>query len=138
MTTQPGIDIRDDDIVVVGSGIAGLVCALSLAPHPVTLITKTADLPGGSSQLAKGGIAAAVGAGDSPEQHASDTLAAGAGLSDPERAIGLARHGVEDLQMLIEAGVPFDRALDGSLQLAREITGLASRLASRAAFSAAE
>lgn len=128
MARKPGIDVRDDDIVVVGSGIAGLVCALSLAPRPVTLITKTADLPGGSSRLAKGGIAAAVGAGDSPEQHASDTLAAGAGLSDPERAIGLARHGVEDLQMLIEAGVPFDRALDGSLQLAREAAHGRSRV----------
>lgn len=120
--------IRTDDIVIAGSGIAGLVCALSLAPRPVTLITKTADLPGGSSQLAKGGIAAAVGAGDSPEQHASDTLAAGAGLSNPERAIGLARHGVRDLQMLIEAGVPFDRALDGSLELAREAAHGRSRV----------
>ena len=112
--------VRDGEVVVVGSGIAGLVCALSLAPRPVTLITKTPGLAGGSSFWAKGGIAAALGRDDSPEEHARDTLAAGAGLSDPVRALSLAEDGVEDLQLLIDEGVPFDRAVDGTLQLARE------------------
>ena len=111
---------RNDEIVIVGSGIAGLVCALSLGPGPVTLITKTPALSGGSSWLAKGGIAAALGKDDSPAQHAADTLAAGAGLSHPARVRSLAEQGVRHLQFLIEAGVPFDRALDGSLELARE------------------
>ena len=110
----------EDDIVVVGSGIAGLVCALSLAPRPVTLITKTDGLPGGSSWHAKGGIAAAIGPQDSPEDHAQDTLAAGAGLSDADRALALARDGVSSLHMLVDDGVPFDRALDGTLALGRE------------------
>jgi len=109
-----------DDIIIVGSGIAGLVCALSLAPRRVTLITKTAGMAGGSSFCAKGGIAAAVGPGDSPHEHAQDTLAAGAGLSDAQVAIGMARDGVTGLHALIDAGVPFDRALDGTLELARE------------------
>ncbi|HEY5642619.1 MAG TPA: L-aspartate oxidase [Woeseiaceae bacterium] len=112
--------VRDDEVIVVGSGVAGMVCALSLAPRRVTLITKTPELAGGSSYLAKGGIAAAMGEGDSPQQHAEDTLAAGAGLSDPERARVLAEDGIRYLQFLIDQGVPFDRALDGSLALARE------------------
>ena len=108
------------EVVVVGSGIAGLACALSLGKQNVTLVTKTDGLAGGSSYWAKGGIAAALGPGDSPAAHARDTLDAGAGLSHPERALGLAEDGVESLQLLIDDGVPFDRAFDGSLQLARE------------------
>ena len=120
MPGMHGTGFGSDEIVIVGSGIAGLVCALSLAPRPVTLITKTPALSGGSSWLAKGGIAAALGKDDSPAQHAADTLAAGAGLSHPARARSLAEQGVRTLQFLVEAGVPFDRALDGSLELARE------------------
>lgn len=120
MERRLDIEDRDDEIIVVGSGIAGLVTALSLAPLPVRLMTKTPALAGGSSYLAKGGIAAALGEGDSPDQHAADTLAAGAGLSDPERARGLAEYGVRYLRTLIDEGVPFDRAVDGSLALARE------------------
>ena len=100
--------------------MAGLVCAISFAPRPVTLITKTPRLEGGSSLWAKGGIAAAVGPGDTPEEHASDTLSAGAGLSDAGRALDLARQGADSLQLLIDEGVPFDRAVDGTLALARE------------------
>ena len=80
--------VAADDIVVVGTGMAGLITALSLAPRPVTLITKTSSLESGSSLWAKGGIAAAVGPGDSPEAHAEDTLSAGAGLSDPAPCAG--------------------------------------------------
>jgi L-aspartate oxidase len=120
MRSNDKMNVTADDIVVVGSGIAGLVCALALAPRPVTLITKTDGLAGGSSWHAKGGIAAAIGPDDSPEDHAKDTLAAGAGLSDPGRALALAKDGVSSLRLLIDEGVPFDRALDGTLQLARE------------------
>jgi L-aspartate oxidase len=120
MQNDTKMKVTADDIVVVGSGIAGLVCALALAPRRVTLITKTDGLAGGSSWHAKGGIAAAIGPEDSPEDHAKDTLAAGAGLSDPEGALTLARDGVSSLRLLIDEGVPFDRALDGTLALARE------------------
>ncbi len=114
------MSVRTDSVIVVGSGMAGLVCALALAPRPVTLMTKTPRLEGGSSLWAKGGIAAAVGPEDSPEHHAADTLSAGAGLSDPESALRLAEEGVENLQWLVDEGVPFDRAVDGTLDLARE------------------
>lgn len=111
---------RTDEVIVVGSGLAGLVCALALAPRPVTLITKTSSLAGGSSLRAQGGIAAAIGPGDSPEKHAADTLSAGAGLSDPEQVRQMTRDSANCLQWLLGQGVPFDRALDGTLSLALE------------------
>jgi L-aspartate oxidase len=110
----------DDDVIVVGSGMAGLITALSLAPRPVTLITKTPQLESGSSLWAKGGIAAAIGPGDTPEDHARDTLSAGAGLSDPARTLDLTREAAASLRLLVNEGVPFDRAVDGTLELARE------------------
>ena len=117
---QDRMTIRKDDIVVVGSGLGGLVCALSLAPKSVTLITKTPSLVGGSSLWAQGGIAAAVGPGDSPEAHAEDTLSCGAGLSDPVRARHLTGEGANSLAWLIDEGIDFDRDLDGALALSRE------------------
>ena len=114
------VAIASDEIIVVGTGMAGLITALSLAPRPVTLITKTPRLESGSSQWAKGGIAAAIGPEDSPEAHAEDTLSAGAGIGDPRRVLELTRDAAESLKLLIDEGVPFDRAMDGTLELARE------------------
>lgn len=108
------------NVVIVGSGVAGLACALALAPLPVTVLTKTALAESGSSVWAKGGIAAALGSGDSPEYHAVDTISAGAGLTDAERALLLAREGATTVRGLVDAGVPFDRGADGSLALGRE------------------
>jgi L-aspartate oxidase len=108
------------NVVVVGSGVAGLACALALAPLPVTLLTKTAQAASGSSVWAKGGVAAAVGPGDTPELHAADTIAAGAGLVDAALALTLAREGAETVRALADGGVPFDRTADGALALGRE------------------
>jgi L-aspartate oxidase len=112
--------VRSDDVVVVGSGIGGLVCALSLAPKSVTLITKTPQPHGGSSLWAQGGIAAAIGPDDSPEAHAADTLSAGAGLSDPQRTRELTDEGAASLDWLLQEGISFDRDLEGALSLAKE------------------
>ncbi|MDH3531947.1 MAG: L-aspartate oxidase [Gammaproteobacteria bacterium] len=112
--------VRRDDVIVVGSGIGGLVCALSMAPRTVTVITKTPKLEGGSSVWAQGGIAAAMGPGDSPAAHAADTVAAGAGLSNLEQALHLTEEGVDGLQWLIDEGIPFDRGPDGNLELGKE------------------
>src|ERR1700683_2074546 len=70
------------DVIIIGGGIAGLFCALKLAPRPVTVLTVAAIGEGASSSWARRGIAAAVAAGDSTEAHARDTIAAGAGLVD--------------------------------------------------------
>ncbi len=69
---------------------------------------------------AQGGIAAALGHGDSPQAHADDTVLAGAGLCDPERVLGLTEDGGAVIQWLLDQGVEFDRDLTGNLQLARE------------------
>src|SRR5688572_15261990 len=70
------------DIVIVGAGLAGLFTALKLAPAPVTLVSPAPLGEGASSAWAQGGIAAAVGEGDTPELHAADTIKAGAGIVD--------------------------------------------------------
>lgn len=114
------MSVRHADVVVVGSGAAGLACALALSPRHVTLLTKTAGLEGGASRHAQGGIAAALGPGDTPEAHAADTVAAGAGLSDPDAALLLARQGVTAVRDLLDAGLPVDRAADGNPLLGRE------------------
>src|SRR6267142_2475998 len=67
---------------VIGAGAAGLSAALGLAPHRVTLLTKGPLGSSGSSPLAQGGIAAALGPDDGPALHTRDTLAAGGGLCD--------------------------------------------------------
>jgi L-aspartate oxidase len=108
------------NVVVVGSGVAGLSCALALAPLPVTVLTKTPRTESGSSVWAKGGIAAALAADDSPELHATDTVAAGAGLCDAEMAQVLATEGAKTVRALVDAGVPFDRTPAGDLALGRE------------------
>ena len=114
------MQIKTIDVIVVGSGIGGLACALSLAPRSVTLLTKTPQLQGGSSLWAQGGIAAAVGPNDSPQAHAADTMSAGAGLSNFERTQQLTEEGAESLQWLVDEGIPFDRDLHGALSLAKE------------------
>ena len=107
------------DVVVVGTGVAGLACALELAGNRVHLLTKT-RLASGSSPWAQGGVAVALGAGDSPELHAADTVAAGAGLVEPEVARLLARDGVTAVRRLIELGAEFDRTAEGKLAFGRE------------------
>ena len=83
---------RDADVVVVGSGAAGLTAALTAARHGrrVLLLTKEEDIGGGATPLAQGGLAAAIGPGDDPGLHQRDTLDAGAGLCDPAAVATLA------------------------------------------------
>jgi L-aspartate oxidase len=110
------------DVVVVGSGVAGLTVALrcAAAGAKVTVVTK-AHLDDGSTRWAQGGIAAAMGEGDTPEQHLGDTLVAGAGLCD-ENAVGtLVREGPGAVRRLIAAGARFDTdPATGEIQLTRE------------------
>ncbi|MBW1638495.1 L-aspartate oxidase [Microbacterium resistens] len=109
------------NVVVVGSGIAGLTAALHAHDrgHGVTIVTKGA-LGGGCTPLAQGGVAGCYGPGDSPAQHAADTLAAGAGLADPEAVAVLTADASARILDLVARGVRFDRAADGGLQRGRE------------------
>jgi L-aspartate oxidase len=121
MTSPDGFDrIRVFDAVVIGSGVAGLTAAIELSPLRVALVTKGKLGAGGSTAWAQGGIAAAVGPGDTPRLHAEDTLAAGAGLNDPESVAILTREGPERVIRLMGLGASFDHAADGGLALGRE------------------
>ena len=81
---------RDADLVVVGSGAAGISAALSAAGAGLRVLMVTKDLVGGATALAQGGLAAAIGPQDSTAAHVGDTLAAGAGLCEPDVVAALA------------------------------------------------
>jgi L-aspartate oxidase len=117
-----------NDVVIVGGGLAGLFCALKVAPRPVTLISAAPLGQGASSAWAQGGIAAAVGEGDSPEAHAADTIAVGAGLVDDAVALGIAREAAPRIHDLLRYGVPFDRDLEGRLAVGQEAAHSARRI----------
>ncbi|WP_424888359.1 L-aspartate oxidase [Streptomyces sp. XH2] len=118
---RPGWSV-DADVVVVGSGVAGLTVALrcAAAGAHVTVVTK-ALLDDGSTRWAQGGIAAALGEGDTPEQHLEDTLVAGAGLCDDEAVRTLVTEGPDAVRRLIATGARFDTdAVTGAVLLTRE------------------
>ncbi len=107
-------------VAVVGSGIAGLVTALTLAPQPVVLLTRAALGAESSSGWAQGGIAAALGPDDSTELHLADTLAAGDGLCDAAAARAILSETASAVAALERFGVRFDRLADGALQFGLE------------------
>ncbi len=106
--------------VIIGGGLAGLVTALRLAPQPVILLAKTPLAQGAASAWAQGGVAAAVGEGDDPALHATDTLAAGDGLGDPVVANRIAAAAPDAIAELERFGVVFDRDASGHFALGLE------------------
>ncbi len=107
-------------VVVVGAGIGGLATALRLAPRPVVVISKGSLGVDSSTNWAQGGLAAAVGDGDDPEQHAADTIAAGDGLCDEEVVRRFARAAPAAIEQLAAWGARFDRDANGRLALGQE------------------
>jgi L-aspartate oxidase len=118
-----------DGVLVVGAGLAGLSAAMAAAPRRA-LVLAPAGPPGlTASGWAQGGVAAALGPDDSPELHAADTVAAGAGQSDPEMALLLAREGPGAVRLLAELGVPFDRDERGGFAVGLEAAHSRARVA---------
>ncbi len=118
------------DVVVVGSGVAGITVALGAraAGLKVLLVTK-ARIDEGSTQWAQGGIAATLAEEDSPDDHLTDTLVAGAGLCDLDAVRTLVLHGPGAVRGLIDLGMRFDRTSSGALALTREGGHLRNRIA---------
>jgi L-aspartate oxidase len=117
---EPGWVISAD-VIVVGSGVAGLTAALRLRQRVdrVLLVTKTV-LAEGSTMWAQGGIAAALDPADSPEEHLVDTLVAGAGVCDEDAVRILVSEGPARVRELATLGMEFDRGPDGEISLTRE------------------
>ncbi|MFI5897971.1 L-aspartate oxidase [Actinoplanes sp. NPDC051513] len=109
------------DVLVVGSGVAGLTAALHLREQGlhVTVVTKV-NIDDGSTRWAQGGIAAVLDPLDTPASHANDTEIAGVGLCDPAAVRVLVEEGPARVRELMRIGAEFDRYPDGSLMLTRE------------------
>ena len=113
------MDTTRYDYIIIGSGIAGLNTALLAAEYGSVLVVTKGRIDDCNSRYAQGGIAAAIGPGDSATLHERDTLDAGAGLCDPDAVGVLAGQGPDSIAGLIQWGVPFD-TIHGQIALGRE------------------
>ena len=108
------------DVLIIGSGLAGMAAALRLAPHlKVALVTKH-ELLDGASSWAQGGIAAVLDSSDSLEDHIRDTHVAGGGLCHDDAVRFVVERGRQSIEWLVSQGVPFTR--DGHNQDALHLT----------------
>jgi len=121
--------LRHDGVLVVGAGLAGLTAAMAAAPAKVLVLTDAPLNQGCSSAWAQGGVAAALSADDAPALHAEDTIAAGAGLVDPDAARLLATEGPAAVRRLAALGAPFDRLADGGFAQSLEAAHSKARVA---------
>ncbi len=108
------------DVLIVGSGIAGLYAALNLDPKMKVMVITKAAIEKSNSWLAQGGIASVIAPDDIYESHIEDTLKAGAGLCDEKAVKLLVEEGPRDIRELCELSVPFDQNAEGELMITRE------------------
>ena len=100
---------HETDVLVIGSGAAGLASAINLPSHLNVLVLSKEDMKAGSTNRAQGGIAAVTDASDSTDSHFTDTLMAGAGLCNPDSVRFVVDRGASAVNDLIEMGLQFDR-----------------------------
>ncbi len=118
---QPWVLMQQYDVLIIGSGLAGLTLALKVGQDRKVCLISKRGINDGSSNWAQGGIAAVLTDDDSTEAHIQDTLIAGAGLCDAAVTRLVAEHGRETVEWLIAEGVPFTREEDNSgFHLTRE------------------
>ncbi len=108
------------DVVIIGSGIAGLYTALHIDERYSCCILSKGDIDVSNSWLAQGGIAAAISMDDRPKYHFEDTSEAGAGICDNSAVSVLVSEGPSDIKRLVEMRVPFDINGEGDLDITRE------------------
>jgi L-aspartate oxidase len=118
------------DFLIVGSGVAGLSCAIELEDYGTVAVLTKEGISEGSTQWAQGGIAAALAPEplDSPELHQQDTMQAGAGLCDRSAVDVLVHEGPHRIRQLIARGAHFDTEPTGELMLTREAAHRARRI----------
>ena len=121
--------ITFDGPVILGAGLAGLTAALAAAPRRALVLSPTPLATGCSSAWAQGGMAAALSDEDAPALHAADTIAAGAGLCDPEAVALLTTEGPAAVRALAALGAPFDRQSNGDFVLSLEAAHAQARVA---------
>ena len=108
------------DVIILGSGVAGLYSAINLNPDRRIFVISKESMAENNSSLAQGGIAAAITQDDLPEYHFEDTIKAGAGKCDNEAVTVLVDEAPKDIDILCDIGTNFDRNPDGSLTTTRE------------------
>ena len=108
------------DVLIIGSGAAGLAAAIQLADQARVIVLSKDRIDGGSTNRAQGGIAAVTGPGDSPEDHIRDTMRAGAGLCDEQIVRYAVEKGPEVIERLIDYGLLFDTDGEAAFHLTRE------------------
>jgi L-aspartate oxidase len=120
--------LNAEGVVIVGAGLAALYCALKLSPRPVTVLSPMPLGSGASSAWAQGGVAAAVGKGDTALAHALDTQMAGAGIVDHGTSESITAEAAARIEDLAALGIPFDRDGLGNYVLSREAAHSANRV----------